>query len=256
MNLYGVFEVLNGYAPLNLSDDILKFIGGDDNSGIIAPIKGEITGIVFTLDLTHASVEKAKEIGANLIVTHHPAIYPNIKKLDYESSALLECLNSKIGVISMHLNLDCAEFGIDYYLASAFSNDIEKILNDLDNNCGYGRVSKVNTTLGEMKAKYQSEFNTDKFVVYGNLDKKITKFASFCGSGLDISGIDTASDCDLYISADVKHHVILYALEKGKAVMNVSHYSSEVYGFKKFYNAVKEKLIDIKSVFIENENMI
>jgi dinuclear metal center YbgI/SA1388 family protein len=255
MNVYEVFKVLNDYAPLNLSDDILKFIGGDDNSGIIAPTKGEITGVVFTLDLTIASVEKAKEIGANLIVTHHPAIYPNLKKFDYDS-ALLECLNNKIGVISMHLNLDCAKFGIDYYLATALSGDIQKILNDLGDNCGYGRVYEVDKTLNELKNEYKKVFNTDKIVVYGNLDKKIKKVASFCGSGLDIAEMEMAKDCDLYISSDVKHHVILYALEKGKAVMNVSHYSSEVYGFKKFYNSVKDNLKGIKSVFVENEDMI
>ena len=65
-----------------------------------------------------------------------------------------------------------------------------------------------------------------------------------------------AKDCDLYISSDVKHHVILYALERGKAIMNVSHYSSEVLGFKKFYSSVKEKLIGIESIFVENEMML
>ena len=79
-------------------------------------------------------------------------------------------------------------------------------------------------------------------MVYGNLNEKVTKMATFCGAGLDESEIDLSSDCDLLLSADIKHHIILKALSMGKKLIEVTHYSSEFYGFNKFYEWTKEKL--------------
>ena len=66
MTLQEVLKALEEYAPLELSDKLVQKMGGYDNSGIIAQVKGDITGIVFTLDLTDISVHKAIETGANL----------------------------------------------------------------------------------------------------------------------------------------------------------------------------------------------
>ncbi|MBE5743382.1 MAG: Nif3-like dinuclear metal center hexameric protein [Clostridiales bacterium] len=256
MKINEVLRKLEKYAPLELSDRLIKQIGGYDNVGIIAQIEGEITGIVFTLDLTDKSIDKALETGANLIVTHHPAIFNPPLKLDYEKSPLLRCLNCKIGVISMHLNLDCAEKGIDYYLAKGLGAEKQEIIYQVDKNCGYGRIFETSTTLSEIKEKYQTEFLTDKVMIFGHSDRAIEKVASYCGAGLDDTAIETITDVDLYVSADIKHHVILSALKRGKCVMQVTHYSSEMYGFREFYNSVKENLCGVNTCIVENEFML
>ena len=110
--------------------------------------------------------------------------------------------------------------------------------------------------INSLKKRYQEVFSTDKVMAFGNLDKKIEKVASFCGSGLDINEVDGLSYVDAFVSADIKHHVILYALERGKCVLQVSHYSSEVYGFRKFYNEIKSQLSGLNCVFFENQDMI
>ncbi len=253
MKLNGFFELLEKFAPVSISNEFVKLIDGYDNSGIIAPICEDLTGVVFTLDLTNKSVETAIESGANLIVTHHPAIYSPIKRLD---GALLKCLNNKIGVISMHLNLDCAVEGIDYHLAKGLGAKSQDILYKLNGGCGYGRIFDLNCTALDVKNKYQSVFETDKAMLFGNQNKKIKKIASFCGSGLDVSEIELASDADIYVSSDIKHHVILHAVEKGSCVLCVSHYSSEVYGFKAFYNKIKEQLNGLNCIFCESEDMM
>lgn len=256
MNINEVLKTLEEYAPLELSDKLVKEMGGYDNSGIIAEVKGEITGIVFTLDLTDLSVAKAVSLGANLIVTHHPAIYAPIKNLDYDSNALLKCLNAGIGVISMHLNLDSAEKGIDYYLAKGLGAKKTKIVHEIGEGLGYGRIFETDLTLGEIKENYVKEFSTDKVMIFGSANKRIEKVASFCGSGLDESELENVTDVDLYVSSDIKHHVILNALKRGKCVMQVTHYSSESYGFKEFYKWSNKKLDKINCVIVENDLML
>ncbi|MBO7213952.1 MAG: Nif3-like dinuclear metal center hexameric protein [Clostridia bacterium] len=256
MNVKEVLKTLEEYAPLDLSDKLVEIIGGYDNCGVIAEIKGEITGIVFSLDLTDSSVDKAIETGANLIVTHHPAIFVPLKTLDYESSPLLRCLNAGIGVISMHLNLDCAETGIDYCLAKGLGANDMKIINQVGKNVGYGRIFDTDQTLGEIKERYIENFGTEKVMIFGDADRKIEKVASLCGAGFDDGTLEQVKDVDLYVSADIKHHVILSALKRGKCVMQVTHYSSEMYGFKQFYKWANKKLREISTTIIENDLML
>ncbi len=241
MKINEIFNILNEYAPVELSDKFCMAINGFDNSGIIAHVSDDITGVMFSLDLTAYAVEKAIEKGCNLIITHHPAIYKPISSLA-ESDALLKALNNKIGVISFHLNLDVSKYGIDYYLAKGLGGDCQEILIPLGDSVGYGRKFTVDNTLEEIAERYKKEFSSSKVMVYGNLQEKVSKVATFCGAGLDESEIELAKDCDLLISADIKHHVILKALTLGKKLIEVTHYSSEFYGFDKFYQAVKDKI--------------
>ncbi len=255
MKINEVYNLIDGFAPFKLSDEFVKVENGYDNSGILLPLTEEVTGVVFALDLTTDAVNLAIKKGANLIVTHHPAIYAPISAIS-ENSAIYLALKNKIGVISAHLNLDVARFGIDYHLANGLGANEQQILTKLSSeNTGYGRVFSVSGTSGELKALYESVFKTDKTVLYGNPNSKIKKVATFCGSGLGDAEIDMV-EADLYLSSDIKHHIILALLERGKQVLEVTHYSSEAYGFEKFYEVMKEKLNGIKAVFCENEIML
>ena len=44
------------------------------------------------------------------------------------------------------------------------------------------------------------------------------------------------------VSADIKHNIICDALESGLNVVQLTHYASENYGFKKIYQSLKDKL--------------
>ena len=93
-------------------------------------------------------------------------------------------------------------------------------------------------------------------MIFGNPTKQIEKVASFCGSGLDDSELETVLGVDLYVSSDIKHHVILNALKRGKSVMQVTHYSSEMYGFKHFFKWANKKLSEINTIIVENDYML
>ncbi|MBR1891271.1 MAG: Nif3-like dinuclear metal center hexameric protein [Clostridia bacterium] len=230
MRISDVYDILNEYAPFSLSDEMQKADGCYDNSGIIADLSDDVTGILFSLDLTNKAVERAKEQGCNLIVTHHPAIYHPIKSVD---GALLSAVKNGVGVISCHLNLDCAKRGIDYYFASGLGAERQEILLKLSGDeVGYGRRFFVGKSLKEIRMRAESVFNTT-VLCYGADDMHVNVAASFCGAGLSEREVDT--DCQLLCSAEVEHHVVIKAVEQGKAVIVFTHYSCENYGFMKLY---------------------
>ena len=118
MKLSEIYKIADEIAPKRLSDEYCRTAGAYDNSGILVETCDEVTGILCTLDLTNASIDKALACGANLIITHHPVIYGKIDHVCLGDKTLLgekliRCIRAGISVISMHLNLDVAKGGID-----------------------------------------------------------------------------------------------------------------------------------------------
>ena len=89
MRLSEIYKILDEIAPKALSDEYCAKYGAYDNSGILVDVGEDVTSILFTLDLTNASIAHAKEIGANLIVTHHPVIYGKIGNIRADDIGLL-----------------------------------------------------------------------------------------------------------------------------------------------------------------------
>ena len=251
-----LYKKLLKYAPMEISD---RFVaeGAYDNSGMILETDKDIKTVVFCLDLTENSVEYAIEKGAEAIVTHHPAIYRPVKNL-LDGSAVLKAANAGIGVISNHLNLDGAKEGIDYFLAKGLGGEIVGILDDFGNGEGYGRVSLVNSTVCEIAERYKREFRTEKVWIYGDKNKRITKIASFCGAGLGDEEVEQSIEAgaELVVSADIPHHVLLNAVQKGLCVLSCTHYGTENYGMKKFSEKCAAEIKNLKIYFFEDERLI
>ena len=255
MKLNDFYALLNEAAPKTLSDEYCAKYHGYDNSGVLVDCGEELVGALFTLDLTNTAIEKAMAIGANVIVTHHPAIYGKIGNIRVDDSALLggklvKCLRNGISVISMHLNLDTVDGGVDESLMEGvcISSGSESAQNvevmHLLENGGYGRAYDVEpTTLCDLVDNMKNIFRTQRIISYGAADKKITRAASFCGAGGDEAGVAFAKkqNAEVIVSADFKHHVLTWAVESGLAVIVLTHYASENYGFEKYCKKIRQQ---------------
>ena len=254
-----VEEVLNlleeRVAPVKLSDDFCAKYKMYDNSGIIINCGEGVVGALFSLDLSEAAAMQAVKSGYNLIVTHHPAIYGGISRFDLKSDpqsrALALCLKNNISVISMHLNFDAAPNGIDYYLMRGLGGENAKVLATVEGGA-YGRVYSVcPRTMPQLIENIKAEFDTERLIVHGVCEGKISKIASFCGAGLDDAAIAFAKSeqVDAVVSSDMPHHQIIKLVESGIAVIQLTHYCAEKYGFNKIYQNVKTGLQTPSSFF-------
>ncbi len=260
MKLSEIYAVANAIAPKSLSEEYCEKYGAYDNSGVLIDCGEEIKGVLFSLDLSSAAIEKAMQEGCNLIVTHHPAIYGKIGDIrvdDALGKKVISCIRNGISVIAMHLNLDGAKEGVDECLQAGICKAIstkilknEQIMHPLSLG-GYGRAYDVQTsTLQALAVEVEKEFSTKRILVYGEEDKKITRVASFCGAGVDEGSIAfaKAQGADVIISSDFKHHLIALAIESGLAVVILPHYASENYGFEKYYKKIRQQL-DIPCIY-------
>ncbi|MBD5632580.1 MAG: Nif3-like dinuclear metal center hexameric protein [Clostridia bacterium] len=257
--LNDIFAVLEKVAPVALSDEFCKKYGLYDNSGIIVNCGEEVNGALFSLDFSLKAVREAINKNYNLIVTHHPAIYGGINRLDTvnnpQAKAFAECIKHGISVISMHLNFDAAPEGIDYNLMRGLGGENPDILDGLP--CGgYGRVYKIKPCKFQDYAKaVAKEFNTSRALYYGDGNKTVKKVASFCGAGCDDKAMAFAknSGADVFVSSDMKHHEIAALLEDNINVIHMTHYASENYGFNKIYLKVKDELNVSSAYFTDGE---
>jgi len=259
VKLSEIYKIADEIAPKAFSDEYCKNYGAYDNSGLLVEAGEEIVGIVFSLDLTNAAIDAAIEKGANLIITHHPVIYGKIDHVCESDPMLLggklvRCIQNGISVISMHLNLDVAKDGIDESLmqgillaagetegAGTRSVEIQSPVAD----SGYGRVYNVNEVdLGTLAENIKKVFSTDRVLVYGDTKRRISRAASFCGAGADERAIAFAKSkgAQVMVSADFKHHLIQLLTESGMAVIVLTHYASEQYGFVKYYEKIRQQV--------------
>lgn len=245
-DILGILEA--EVAPVKLSDDFCSKYKLYDNSGIIIDMGEEVTGCLFSLDFSKNAVKEAAERGYNLIVTHHPAIYGGISRLDTlsdgKAAAIAECMKRGISVISMHLNFDAAPEGIDYFLMEGLGGRQCAVLATVEGGA-YGRAYSVEPlAVKDFLKNIERTFRTRRAVAFGDGNKIIDSVASFCGAGCDGAAMAfaKAQRVSAFVSSDLKHHEIAELTECGIAVIELTHYSAEAYGFNRIYEKVKRQL--------------
>jgi len=282
MRLNEIYKIADESAPKVLSDRLCAKYGMYDNSGILVDVGADVKGVLFSLDLTFGGIREAVRSGKNLIVTHHPAIYSKLGRLcvgDGTESKLIECVKHGISVISMHLNLDSADGGIDEslmrgimlasarangkqasenYFAGAKSDDYMLTVESDGVSGAYGRVYGIEKTpLTELSESLKTVFQTGQVCVYGDGAAEISRVASFCGAGADEGALAFArrNGADAIVSSDFKHHIILAAREQDMSVIALTHYASENYGFEKYYQKIRRRL-EIPCEFYTDEELL
>lgn len=251
MELSDLLSALEEICPLQLSYDCIEQ-GGYDNSGLLIKTRQNVKKILFSLDFSAIVVQKAIIVGADTIITHHPAIYHPIKTVGVTpNDAIALAVKNDLNVISMHLNLDIAFDGIDDCLAYGLGGETLTPLNL--GFIGYGKEFVVQpTTIKAYAEKISKIFGTQKLLVYGNPETIIEKVASFCGAG-GSEGATYNGNANLIVTSDLAHHEIKAIIEKGKNLIILPHYTAENYGFTKFYNKVTKTIGDKveTSIFVD-----
>lgn len=218
MKISEIISVLEKFAPPALAEDW-------DNVGLmLGDPSNECAGIMLALDLTLDVVNQAKEEGCNLIVTHHPFIFRSLKSIDFSNAkgkAVESLVKNGIAVYSMHTNLDKAESGMNFTLARMLGGkDIA-----LD---GEGAVFKVKPqSLSQFAVCVAKTLDDNSVRIVGDPSCRIETVYVVSGSG----GSEYARSrerADVLLTGDLKHHDYVDALEDGFAMVEFSHFASEI----------------------------
>ena len=120
-----VTQQLEKLAPISYQESY-------DNAGlIVGNSETEVTGVLFSLDVTEAVVAEAIERNCNLIVAHHPIVFKGLKKLNgsnYVERTVIKAIKSDIAIYAIHTNLDHVVQGVNWKIAEKLELKNVKIL--------------------------------------------------------------------------------------------------------------------------------
>ena len=218
MKVKEILEFLYGLAPKELAEvfDNVGLLVGDENA--------EVKGIMVSLDCFDEVIDRAEDLGANLIVTHHPIIFNPLKSVTVDS-LVYKLISKGISVISMHTNLDQADGGVNDALCEALGlYDVEQLVTADGFSMRKGYLDQPEDPYSFARHIKEALGGTVKFVAG---DHDITTVAVCGGSGADFIFDAVNAEADALVTADVKHHLFIEAGRLGISLYDAGHFNTE-----------------------------
>ncbi len=207
-----------------------------DNVGfLVGKITNEVTKALVALDITDEVIEEAIEMGAELIISHHPMFFKvkSVTNTTREGRKVIRMLENGVSAICLHTNLDTVAGGVSDALIEKLGCKNFGALEESENfkngqAYGMGRHGEFTNpmTMPELMHLVKEMLNTNG-QRYHDAGRPVKQIAVCGGSGGDLIDTVLARGCDTYITADIKYHQFLHAVESGLNIIDAGHYSTE-----------------------------
>lgn len=206
-----------------------------DNVGLLCgdPQK-PVRKILVALDPFELVCHEAYDIGADLIVTHHPLIFQAIKGITTQTSigrSILFLCEKGISAINAHTNLDQAPGGVNDILAKKLQlQDIEVVApSGVDENgrpWGLLRAGIFDAQPDDFLRHVKAQLGVPVLRYVGG-NKAVHKVA--VGGGACASSMLDAyrNGCDTFITADIRYNQFWDAKDLGMMLIDAGHFYTE-----------------------------
>ncbi len=258
MKIKEIMNFLEDFAPIKLAeswDNVGLHVGNEEN---------EVTKVLLALDATDDVIDEAIELGANLIVTHHPMIFKAVKNINASNplgNKIIKLIKHNISVYVVHTNLDFNIGGTSEVLAEVLGLENVKVLEPhvIDSTCGLGRTGILpnEKTVGEILQglKETGKFDYINYAPDNEGLSKCVKKVALCTGTVEDSLVFKAKEmgCDIYVSGDLKFHSAQLAKNLGITIVDIGHYCSENIVFESLSNRLSKEFQNTEFI-ISNVN--
>ena len=194
-----------------------------------------VTSIHLAVDAVLDTVDEAIELGASLLLVHHPLLLRGVTTVagtGYKGAVLSRLIKADCALVAAHTNADVVDEGTSAVFAAHLGlGGVSPITVN-----GIGRVGTlpIPTTLGELAARIGELLpaTAGGIRVSGEFDAPISTVALCGGAGDSLLADPAVLAADVYITSDLRHHPASEARENarvagGPALIDVSHWASE-----------------------------
>lgn len=235
------YEYINTIAPFDTQESW-------DNSGmLIGDMNAEVTKAAVVLDITNEEIQKAKKLGAELIISHHPVIFFPLKSVT-KGSVPYELVSSSVNALCCHTPLDIANGGTNDSLASLLGFDVHQSENE-----PILRIGEIAETTTAQLAEHISK-TLGTTVRYADSGRAIKKIAICTGAGCSL--IEAAGDIDAFITGDASHHNFLDCVQAGVTLIAAGHYETEIVVVPTLVKKLCEKFPNVEIIDLKQKNPI
>ena len=214
-----ILKFMETVAPTDLKMDW-------DNVGLLCGrTNKEVRTVLVALDPFPHVCDEAMELGADLLVTHHPLIFEPLKSVTDQTTvgqSIQKLITHDITAVNAHTNLDCANGGVNDTLAQLLGlTDISVIGSKHLLRAG-SFASSLPAFLEHVKSRLGCEA-----LRYVDGSKPVSRVAvggGACGSALsDV----IAAGCDTFVTADIKYNQFWEAKALGINLIDAGHFHTE-----------------------------
>lgn len=224
-----ILDFLESVAPgyMKMDWDNVGLLCGDENQ--------RVRKVLVALDPFESVCREAKEVGADLLLTHHPLIFqaPNAVTTQTElGRSILFLAKNGISVVNAHTNLDCAPGGVNDVLAETLGlKDISVVEPSGTDKDGkpWGLLRQGTVTeqgLADFLEAVKKKLGCLglRYVDCGKPVRKVAVGGGSCGSELEAAA---KAGCDTFVTADVKYNQFFTAKELGLNIIDAGHFHTE-----------------------------
>lgn len=231
-----------------------------DNTGAnVVNFDDEVKNVLVCLDITLDAINNAYELNANLIISHHPIIFNELKRInDSPVSKRIKLLNKyDISAYSCHTNFDAnIELGMGKSLLDTLfeSSEYEShtyldefIVENKKYAIGDILVLKDEISFNDLVDKLIAKLELDRTKLsFYEFKNKIKKVILIPGSGSSDVDMVIGNKPDLLITSELKHNQILDLMEEKISYINATHYGLEKVFIDSFSKYLSNKFDNIK----------
>ncbi len=224
MTVIELYRFLDKNIPSSLSCEW-------DNDGLMCCPNGEreVKRVLITLDVTAEAVQKAKDEGCDVIISHHPLIFKGLKAVNADScvaAKTMELIKNGITAMSFHTRLDALTGGVNDTLARKLGvNNAVPFGNDEE------AIGRIGTLAAPMKlgdfAKQVKRSLGAPAVLCTDAGREVYTVALLGGEGGDDIAAAKAAGADTYVSGRLGYHAMTDAPECGMNLIEAGHFYTE-----------------------------
>lgn len=251
MKLKNLSEILD----LKLKKDIAE---SWDNVGLlVGDMNAEIKKVLLSLELTKDVLDMAKKEKADLIITHHPAIFSGLKKVVSNNDNLIfELIRNNIALYSAHTNFDAIEDGLNDYVVSLLGGQNSEVIKSEEEHVGICRIFDFEEQpMSEFIGKVKEKLNIEALRFIGNIDCTVKRAAIVTGSGADYSEMAFANGAEVFITGDLKYHYALELKEKGLNIIDAGHFDTECVFPEAMENFIQKHISEFEKLELIKSNV-
>ena len=217
-----------------------------------------VTKILVALDPFAEAVQEAKDVGAQLLVTHHALIWEGgfVNDQTEWGRNTLTLLENGIAHINAHTNWDCAPGGINDVLAQTLGLTDISVVNPMGVDAQgrpYGLLRIGNAKkqpLQDFLATVKTALGCDG-LRYVNSSVPVQRVAVGGGSCGDELWEAYKAGCDTFVTADIKYNQFRTAHEFGINLIDAGHFHTENPAMKVMAEKIRKAFPEIQVVFSE-----
>ena len=218
-----------------------------DNVGLlIEPDHSNITKVLLALDCTSVTAREAVDLGADLLVTHHPQFFQGVKSIAFSSpqtGAAAILLRHGIGHYAAHTNLDAASGGVNDTLASLFKlTDVKPVPPE-----NIGRIGILPAPVKMNRLVERCNHLLDTRAMYcGDPERFVSRMAVLGGAGGGDIEYMHAAGAEVFLTGEAKHNQILEAQERDIQIILCGHYETERVVLKSLMSRLQNLAPDVQ----------